>query len=152
MIVEKLQLDMNEALKAREAGRKRLAVIRLVRAALANAAIDKRSPLTEDEALAVVAREAKRLEDDVAEYRRLRREERAAELQCDLDIVRSYLPAQLSEAEILAAVREAVSSTGAAGPADMGKVMKAVLPGLRGRADGKFVSELVKQVLATGRG
>ncbi len=141
---------MNEALKAREAGRKRLAVIRLVRAALSNAAIDKRSPLTEDEVLAVVAKEAKRLEDDVAEYRRLGREERAAELQGDLEIVRSYLPAQLSEQEVLAAVRAAVASTGATGPADMGKVMKAVLPQLRGRADGKLVSELVKKELTPG--
>lgn len=150
MLAEKLQRDMNEALVAREAGRKRLAVIRLLRAALANAAIEKRAPLTEDEALAVLAREARCLEDDVAEYRRLGREARAAELEEDLSVVRSYLPAQLTGDEILQAVREAVAATGAAGPGDMGKVMKAVLPRLRARADAKLVSELVRRVLTGG--
>lgn len=141
---------MNEALKAREAGRKRLAAIRLLRAALGNAAIEKRSPLTDDEALGVLAHEASRLEDDVAEYRRLGRAERAAELQEDLLLVRSYLPARLTEEEVLEAVRSAVAATGASGPADMGKVMKVLMPQLRGRADGKMVSELVKKELAQG--
>ncbi|MDP2873012.1 MAG: GatB/YqeY domain-containing protein [Bacillota bacterium] len=150
MLADRLQQDMNEALKAREAGRKRLAAIRLLRAALANTAIDKRSPLTEDEALGVLAREASRLEGDIAEYRRLGRVERADELQEELLLVRSYLPAQLTAEEILQAVRDAVAATGAAGPADMGKVMKVLMPEMRGRADGKTVSELVKKALAGG--
>jgi len=148
---QRLLEDANEALKAREAGRRRLSIIRLLRAAVTNAEKDKGAELSEDEVLAVIAREAKRLEQDVDEYARLGQPERVAQLREELTVVRGYLPEQLGEAEIAAAVARAIAETGAAGPKDIGKVMRVLMPQMRGRADGRLVNELVRKALADSR-
>jgi hypothetical protein len=145
---EQLQRDANQALKAREAGRRRLSVIRLLRAAVTNAEKEDGKQLGDDEVLAVIAREARRLQNDAAEYRRLGREDRAVELEQELEIVRGYLPAQLGEAEILEAVRRAIIGTGASGPGDLGKVMRVLMPEMRGKADGRLVNEIVRKALS----
>lgn len=152
MLQDRLQRDAIEALKARESGKKRLSVIRLLRAAVTNAEKQKGSELSDEEVLSVLAREAKRLEQDIREYKGLNRADRAAELEAELEIVRSYLPAQLTEEEILEAVSRAIAQTGASGPGDLGKVMKALMPAMRGRADGRTVNELVRRALAEQSG
>jgi len=143
---QRLVDDMNEALKAREAGRQRLSAIRLLRAAVLNAE-KAQGDLDDIGVLTVLAREAKRLEDSVAEYKSLGHADRAAQLAAELAIVRGYLPRPLGPDEVAVAVREAIEETGASGPADMGRVMKALMPRLQGRADGRQVSEEVKRLL-----
>src|SRR4030042_6369740 len=142
---EQLQRDANEALKAREAGRRRLSVVRLLRAAVTNAEKEDGKQLRDDDVLAIISREAKRLQNDVAEYRRLGREDRAFELEQELEIVRGYPPAPLGELEILEAVSRAIAQTGASGRGDLGKVMRVLLPEMRGKADGRLVKEIVRK-------
>jgi uncharacterized protein YqeY len=145
----RLQQDMNEVLRAREPGRQRLSAIRMIRAAVLNAEKEARGGDLDDVAvLAVLAREAKRLESAIAEYARLGQSDRAVDLEYELRVVRSYLPQPLSSDELRAFAAEAAAEVGAAGPADMGKVMKALLPKLAGRADGKAASDAVRQLLS----
>jgi hypothetical protein len=118
----------------------------------ANAAynLEKRNqkPLTEDEFLAVLAREVKTRRESVDAYAAAGRADLAAKEQAEIAILEEYLPAALTEAEIQALVDEAIASTGATNPRDMGKVMGWLSPKTRGRADGKVVSGLVASTLA----
>lgn len=143
---QRLLDDMNEALKAREAGRQRLSAIRLLRAAVLNAE-KSQGELDDAGVLMVLTREAKRLEDAAAEYRSLGHADRAAQLAAESAIVRGYLPQPLGPEEVEVAIREVLEETGASGPADIGRVMKALMPRLQGRADGRQVSEAVKRLL-----
>ncbi len=147
---DKLQQDMNEALRAREAGRKRLSVIRLLRAAVVNAEKEHGESLDDSAILAVLSREGKRLQGDIEEFRRLGQDERADELAAELAIVQEYLPRPLSPEEIEGLARQAVAQAGASKPQEMGKVMKILMPMLLGRADGKLASDIVKRLLAGG--
>lgn len=145
---EKLQQDMNEALRAREAGRKRLSVVRLLRAAVLNAEKEHGETLDDTAVLAVLAREAKRLQGDIEEYRRLGQGERADELAGELEIIQEYLPQPLTAQEVEELARRAIAEAGATKPQEMGKVMKVLMPMLLGRADGKLASDIVKRLLA----
>jgi len=118
----------------------------------ANAAynLEKRNqkPLTEDEFLAVLAREVKTGRESVDAYAAAGRADLAAKEQAEIAILEEYLPAALTEGEIQALVDEAIASTGATNPRDMGKVMGWLSPKTRGRADGRVVSGLVASTLA----
>jgi len=118
----------------------------------ANAAynLEKRNqkPLTEDEFLAVLAREVKTRRESVDAYAAAGRADLAAKEQAEIAILEEYLPAALTESEIQALVNEAIAATGATNPRDMGKVMGWLSPKTRGRADGKVVSGLVASTLA----
>lgn len=149
---QRLQQDMNEALRARDAGRQRLSVIRLLRTAVLNAEKEGHGELDDAGVLAVLSREAKRLQGDIDEFERLSQHARAAELAEELKIMREYLPAQLSAGEVEALAREAIAEAGAAKPADLGKVMKILVPRLAGRADGKLASEIVRRFLTPPAG
>jgi hypothetical protein len=144
---ERLQQDMNQALRAREAGRQRLSVIRLLRTAVLNAEKEGRGDLDDAAVLAVLSREGKRLQSDIDEFVRLGQHARAEELKAELAIVQEYLPVQLSPAEVESLVREAIAESGASKASDMGRVMKVLMPKLAGRADGKLASELVRKLL-----
>jgi len=144
---ERLQQDMNQALRAREAGRQRLSVIRLLRTAVLNAEKEGRGDLDDAAVLTVLSREGKRLQSDIDEFTRLGQQARAEELKGELAIVQEYLPVQLSSAEVEALVREAIVESGASKASDMGRVMKVLMPKLAGRADGKLASELVRKLL-----
>lgn len=145
---DKLQEDMKAAMRAGEEGKTALSVIRLARAALQNATIDKKRTLTEEEALEVLSREVKQRRETAAEFQRLGRPDAAARLEEEVAILQRYLPAELTADEVRAIVREAVTATGAVGPRDMGKVMGQVMPRVRGRADGKLVNDIVRELLA----
>jgi hypothetical protein len=144
---ERLQKDMVEALRAREAGRQRLSVIRLLRTAVLNAEKEGRGEMDDAAVMAVLSREGKRLQSDIEEFERLGQHDRAQALVAELVIVKEYLPAGLSLAEVEALARETVVQVGATKPGDMGKVMKALMPKLAGRADGKLASDIVKRLL-----
>lgn len=149
-VLERLDADMKEALKARD--QVRLRTIRMLRSALKNAEIDKRAPLGEDEVLQVLSRELKLREESLAEFRRAGREEQAAELEQEIRVVRSYLPEPLSEEQVRQLAREAIAAVGAAGSQDMGRVMGALMPRVRGRADGGVVSRIVREELQARAG
>lgn len=144
---EKLANDMKEAMKAREAGKARLSVIRLVRSAVRQIEIDEKVELDDEGILAVISKEVKQRRDSIEEFKKGGREDLVAQNEADAAILMEYLPAQLSEAEVRALVDEAVAAVGAQGPKDMGKVMKELMPKVKGKADGKLVNQLVKEAL-----
>lgn len=147
---ERLIEDMKSAMKAGERGKMALSVIRLVRASLQNAAIEKRHDLSDEEALEVIGREVKQRREAAEEYGRLGRPEVVERFRAEIAFLEGYLPRQLSEEELRSIVAEAIEATGAASKRDLGKVMSLVMPRTRGRADGKKVSELACFMLGEG--
>ena len=146
---EKLMADMKQAMKDREAGKLRLEVIRMVRSDIRNAEINgkNKEELTENEVLAVIMKAVKMREDSLAEFIKGKREDLIEQTNQELAILKAYLPAAMSDEELTDIVKEAIASVSAASPKDMGKVMKAVLPQVQGRADGKRINTIVKNLL-----
>ena len=143
---QQLTDDMKAAMKAGE--KDRLGVIRLVNAAIKQKEVDERVEMTDPLVLAVLEKMVKQRKDSIAQYEAAGREDLAAVERYELTVIDAYLPAKLGEAEILAAIDAAITETGAAGPADMGKLMAVLKPKLAGQADMGEVSKLVKQRLA----
>ncbi len=144
---DKLTADMKEAMKAREAGKERLSVIRMVRGAIRQQEIDGKKELTDDDVLAVIGKEVKQRRDSIEEFQKGGRDDLVRQNEAEIAILMEYLPQQLSEEEVRSLVREAIEATGAASPKDMGRVMKELMPKVKGRADGKMVNTLVRSLL-----
>lgn len=144
---DRLTEDMKDAMKAKEAGKLKLSVIRMVRAAIKNQEIDKGKELNDDEVILVLSREAKLRRDSIPEYVKAGRNETVETLNEEIRILMEYLPKQLTEAEIITLVKKAIKDTGAQNSQDMGKVMSKIMPETKGKADGKLVNELVKKCL-----
>ena len=147
--MEKITADLTAAMKAQDAAR--TGVLRMAKAALKNKEIDKRSPLDDGESVKVLQGLVKQREDSIEQFAKANRPELVAREEAEREVLRSYLPQGASDADIAAAVEKAVAETGAASPKDMGKVMKAALAVLSAAgapADGKKVSEAVRQRLA----
>ncbi len=145
---QKLDEDLKAALRAKED--LRLQVIRGVKSAVRYRELEGEKAVVLDEAgiLQVIGSEIKKRRDSVEQYRAGGREDLATKEEAEIAILQGYLPAQLSPEELARKVDEAIGKVGAKGPKDMGAVMKALMPEVQGRADGKAVSELVKQKLA----
>jgi uncharacterized protein YqeY len=145
---ERLDADMKAAMKAKD--ELRLNVVRGVKSAVKYREVEGEKAVVLDEAgiLQVIGSEIKKRRDSVEQYRAGHREDLAKKEEAEIAVLQGYLPAQLSAEELARKVDEAVARVGAKGPKDMGAVMKALLPEVQGRADGKAVSELVKQKLA----
>ena len=143
---QQLTDDMKAAMKAGE--KDRLAVIRLINAAIKQKEVDERIELDDAAVLAVLEKMVKQRKDSVTQYEAAAREDLAAVERAEIVVIERYLPAKLDEASILAAIDAAIAVTGAAGPADMGKLMGVLKPQLAGQADMGQVSVLVKQRLA----
>ncbi|MBP8742994.1 MAG: GatB/YqeY domain-containing protein [Acidaminococcaceae bacterium] len=146
-IKDLLTEDMKQAMKDKESGKLRLSVIRMARANIKNIEIDEKRELNDDEVLAVLVKEVKMRQDSLEEFAKAGREELVEQAKQEIAILRKYLPEQLSDEELRALVEEAVAETGAAGPKDMGKVMAALMPKTRGRADGKRINTMVRELL-----
>ncbi|MBQ7515519.1 MAG: GatB/YqeY domain-containing protein [Schwartzia sp.] len=146
-LMEKLTADMKEAMKAREAGKERLSVIRLVRGAIRQQEIDGKKELTDDDILAVIGKEVKQRRDSIEEFQKGGRDDLVKQNEAEIAILMEYLPQQLTEDEVRTLVKEAIEATGAATAKDMGKVMKELMPKVKGRADGKMVNTLVRALL-----
>ena len=145
---ETLKTDLTEAIRSSD---KLLSgTIRMVLTAITNEEVSGKEArvLTDDEVITVLSREAKKRREASEEFAKAGRTDKAAEEKAEGEVIARYLPAQLSEDEIKALIAAAVASTGAAGPADMGKVMGAIKPQIAGKADGSLVSSLVKAALA----
>lgn len=147
-LVERLTQDLTAAMRAKDS--MRTSTLRMAKAAIMNKEIDKHGKLDDVEAVKVLQGLVKQREDSAEQYAKAGRPELADKETAEGAVLRSYLPAEASEAEISAAVERAVAETGASSPKDMGKAMKAALALLQasGKAvDGKRVNEAVKKKL-----
>jgi hypothetical protein len=142
---EKIDADTKEALKA--GAKDKVSTLRMLNAALKNKQIDKRRPLTEEEVIETVRSLIKQRKDSIEQFAKGGRQDLVDKETAEVPVLETYLPQQLAREELEAMVRDAISQTGAQGARDMGKVMKALIPMVGGRADGKLVSELVKNAL-----
>lgn len=146
-IKDQLTADMKQAMKDREAGKLRLSVIRMVRANIKNVEINDKKELTDDEVLSVLMKEVKMRQDSVEEFQKAGRDELVAQAKEEIAILKKYLPEALSDDELKAIVAEVIAAVGATSPKDMGKVMSAVMAKTKGRADGKRINVMVRELL-----
>jgi uncharacterized protein YqeY len=138
--------DMKTAMKAGD--KERLGVIRLVNAAIKQKEVDERIELDDAQVLAVLDKMVKQRRDSVSQYDAAGREDLAGIERAEIAVIEHYLPAKLSEAEIVDLVDGAIRDSGATGPADMGKLMGVLKPRLAGKADMGDVSAIVKRRLS----
>ena len=138
--------DMKIAMKEKDVLRKN--TVQMVRAAVLQIEKDKQVTLGDEEILEVIAKEAKKRRDSIADFEKGGRKDLVDAANTELQILMGYLPAQLNEAEIEALVKETIAETGASSMKDMGKVMGAIRPKTKGVADGKTVNEIVKKLLS----
>ena len=144
---ETLKSDLTEAI--RSSNKVVSGTIRMVLTAITNEEVSGKEArvLSDDEIIIVLSREGKKRREAAEEFAKAGRADKAAEEKAEGEVIAQYLPAQLSEDDIKKLIADAVASTGAAGPADMGKVMGAIKPLIAGKADGALVSSLVKAAL-----
>ncbi len=142
---DKLMLDLKEAMKDKDTIRKN--TVQLVRSAVLQIEKDKKIELDDEGVLDVITKELKKRRDSMPDYVKSGRQDLIDNLNKEIEVLLTYLPKQLTEDEIRVIVEEAVKETGAATMKDMGKVMANVTPKVKGRADNKVVSGLVKQML-----
>ena len=139
---ERIQQDVKDAMRARD--KSRLATIRLVTAAIKQREVDERIELDDAQVLAVLDKMVKQRRESISQFEKAGRDDLIAQEAGELEIIQSYLPEQLSEAEIQTLIDAAMESTGAASIKDMGKVMGQLKPKLQGRADIGAVSAMIK--------
>jgi uncharacterized protein YqeY len=168
---EQLMQDLKEAMKARDDTRKK--TIRLLRAAISAAEIEKRSDfiesqqakgvdpesltldddqfaLDDEETLAVIQKQAKQRRDSITEYEKAGRDDLVDAEQAELTVIESYLPRQMTREEIVVVVREAADELGISDMSGMGPLMKHVMAELKGKADGRLVNQVVREELTSG--
>ena len=144
---ERLQTETTAAMRSGDTLRRD--VLRMAQNAIYNAEKAKRQPLSEDEVLSLVTREVKTRRESVEAFRAGGREDLASKEEAEIAILREFLPEGLSDDELRQLVDEAIAATGASSPRDLGKVMGWLSPRTRNRADGKVVSGMVAQALAS---
>jgi hypothetical protein len=127
----------------------RVSVLRLVLAAVKNREIELKSELDDDQILAEIMSAAKRRKESIEAFKEGGREDLVLKEGKELAILEEYLPEQLSSEELKGLIQEAIESTGASSPRDMGKVMKVIMPEVQGKADGKVVNQIVKELLSS---
>lgn len=143
---ERITEDMKSAMRAKETVR--LSAIRLLLAAIKQREVDERIVLDDAATIAIVDKLLKQRRDSMTQYEAAKREDLASIERQEIEVLTAYMPAGLSETEIDAAIQAAMTATGAAGPADMGKLMAVLKPQLAGRADMAQVSAKIKAALA----
>ena len=144
---EKLQSDLTDAIRSR--AEVKSGTIRMLLAAITTEEVSGKAArvLKDDEIITVLSREAKKRREAVDAYVAAKRDDLADKERAEGEVIAQYLPAQLTEQEIKQMIKEAITETGAAGPAGMGLVMKVLSPKIAGKADGGVVSGLVKAAL-----
>lgn len=142
---EELEKQLKEAMRASDEPRKR--TLRMILAAVKLAEVEKRGALDEAAMLSILQREVKTRQESLADAERAGRAEMAQDVRTELEIVQSYLPAAMPADELEALVRQAIAEVAASAPADVGKVMKALMPRIQGRADGREVNQVVRRLL-----
>ena len=143
---EQLQSDLKDAMRAHDDLRRD--TLRFVLSAVHNAEIDARSELDDDGVLGVLTKQAKQRRESIEEFRKGGREELAVKEEGELEIISGYLPEALCRDYVVAAAKDIIEEIGASGMQDLGKVMPVLMERLRGRADGKEASEVVRELLS----
>jgi uncharacterized protein YqeY len=143
---QRLQKDLKEALRARDGRRK--SVIRMALAAITNAEVEHAGELDDASLVVVLQRQARQRRDTIAELRQANRPDMLAEEEAQLAILEAYLPSLLSREEIAAEARQAITETGATGMGQVGLVMRQLMSKLKGRADGRVVNQVVRELLS----
>jgi hypothetical protein len=142
---ERLNDDMKQAMRSQD--KFKLTTIRMMRASVKNLEIDLKRSLEDNEVLEILGREIKIRKDSLQEFKKAGRDDLVTGLAAEIEIISQYLPEQLTEEEIQEIVRQTIQELGASSKADMGKVMSALMPKTKGRADGKLVNQYVQQLL-----
>ena len=142
---EKLQADLKIAMKAGDTERRH--VLRQLMAAIKQVEKDLQKDLSPEDMVSVLMSEAKKWREEIDELEKAGRPDSIAEKQSELAIIEDYLPQQMGRAEIEALVRDVIAEVGATTPRDMGNVMKALMPRVKGQADGKLVNQVVREHL-----
>jgi len=147
MILEKIELKLNEAIKA--SNRELSDIYRMVKSALINAKIAKPDhTLSETDEIEIIRKEIKKRQQSAVMFREGNRPELAEKEEREVTILSEFVPAEMDDAQIESIVAEAIKSTGATSASDMGKVMGAAMPQLKGKADGGKISEIVRRLLS----
>jgi len=144
-LTEKIRSDLTGSMKARDTVR--TSTLRMLQAAIKNEQIDKGRELSDEEAQAVIARGVKQRQDSVEQYTKGNRADLADKETAELELLKAYLPQQLSDDETETLVREVIASVSAESKKDSGKVMKEMMARHRGKVDGKKVQEIVGRLL-----
>lgn len=142
---ERLNEDMKQAMKSKD--KFKLSNIRMVRSTIKNLEIDLKRSLDDNEVLDIISREIKQRKDALQDFEKAGRDDLVADAKAEIEFLSAYLPEQLSEEEIKVIVQQTIQETGASSKAEMGKVMSALMPKVKGRADGKLVNQVVQQFL-----
>jgi len=145
-LIEQIQEDLKKSMKAKDGNR--VSVLRFLLSAIRNREIEKRDALDDEEVLAEITSSAKRRRESMEAFEAGGRMDLVEKEERELAILQEYLPEQLSPEEIRSVVLEVVDAVGAASTSDLGKVMKELMPKVRGKADGKLVNEIVREVLS----
>lgn len=144
-LLDQLESDLAEAMKLRD--EVKTTTLRLLKSAMKNYQIELGHDLTMQEALSVIQKEAKKHQDSITQYQQANREDLKKEEEAELEVIKQYLPEQMSREEVEKAVSEAIAETNAQGPADMGKVIGMVRQKTEGKADGAMIAEVAKAKL-----
>lgn len=144
-LAQRLQSDIVAAMKAKE--KEKLGILRMLQAAVKQVEVDERRELDDADVTKIIATYAPKVKDQIKSYGEGGRDDLRVQAEKELEIVSVYLPEEMGDEELEQVVRATIDEMGAAGPQDMGKVMKAVMPKTAGRADGSRVSALVKKAL-----
>lgn len=142
---EKLSDDLKSSMKNKDLIRKN--VVQLIRAGVKQVEVDKRITLDDEGVMDVIAKQLKQRRDSLPEYEKSGRDDLVTQLKQEIEVLMEYLPAQLTHEELVEIVKEAVSATGASTIKDMGKIMAHVMPKTKGRADGKEINAIARELL-----
>ncbi|MBP2026326.1 uncharacterized protein YqeY [Acetoanaerobium pronyense] len=140
-----LMNDLKESMKNKDQVRK--SVVTLVRSAIKQKEVDERVELSDDDILDVISKQLKQRKDALEEFKKLQRDDLVDETEKEISILMGYLPEQLTDEELHAIVSETINQVGATTMKDMGKIMGVVMPKVKGKADGKRINEIAKQIL-----
>ncbi len=145
MLIDEIRNDLKDAMKAQD--KLRTSTLRLLISAVRNKEIDSGQQLSDEDLLSVLSTEVKKRRESVEEYTKANRNELAQKEQKEIEILQKYMPEQLSDEEVKGLVEDAVKQSGAVSKKDMGKVMQILMPKVKGKADGRKVSQLVNEKL-----
>ncbi len=143
----RIQEEVKNAMRARD--KDRLAVLRLVSAAIKQREVDERIELDDEQVLLVLDKMVKQRRESLEQYEKAAREDLAAQEKMELEVIQSFMPEPLSESELEALIKAAIAESGASSMRDMGSVMNVLRPHVQGRADMKLVSQAVKSQLGS---
>ena len=147
-LLDQIHTDLKEAMKSRDS--LKLGALRMILTAVKNKEKEVRRELEEREVLQIISNQIKQRKDSIEQYRKGGREDLAQKEEQELKLLREYMPQQLSKEELEEMVKQTIDEVGASTVKDLGKVMKAIMPRVAGRADGKVVNQMVRSYLTSG--